>query len=166
VQRDFIVDARGVIVVPTPVLLDQRRLRRARGQQRRMTRAFGVSLDRKDRQHGIANELQDLAAIGGDRIAHRPEIAVEQIDQRVLRQRFRQAGKPAQVAEPDHRGDGLAGTAPDLSLEHAATGLLSDIGIPVVIRETSTQPQAIRLRTLRESREHRRACAHRSSASE
>ena len=41
-------------------------------------------LDREDRQHGIANEFQDLAAALGDRIAHRAEVTIEQIDQRLF----------------------------------------------------------------------------------
>src|SRR5665213_2459033 len=89
----------------------------------------GFALDRENRQHRIPDELQDFAALRHDRVAHRTEIAIEQIDQRVARQRLGQLGEASEIAEPDHGPDGFAGAAPDLAFEYAASGLLPDIGI-------------------------------------
>jgi len=90
--------------------------------------AFGLGVA-EENQHRIADEFQDLATLLRDRVAHRAEIAVEKVDQRVARQCFRQIGEATEVTEPDHRPDGLAGTALDLTFEHAPARLPSDIGI-------------------------------------
>ena len=64
-----------------------------------------------------------------ERRAHAAEILVEQLDQRVARQLFGQAGEAAQVAQPDDRADGLAHAAPDRAVQHARAGLAADIGV-------------------------------------
>ena len=80
---------------------------------RQAARGPRAGVFRKDDEDRIADELDDLAAVRRHRRADALEIGVEQLDQRIARQRVGQRREVAQVAGADHRANGLAGAAPD-----------------------------------------------------
>ena len=77
-----------------------------------------LGLDREDREHAIAQELQHVAALAAHRLDHRLEIAIERREQLRLVQPLAHAGEAAQVAEQDRRLDVPAVAAPDRPGEH------------------------------------------------
>ena len=103
----------------------------------------------EDRQHGVAHELENLAAA----IDHRPgdgvEIGIEQRQYLGQRQLLGQRGEAAQVAVPQHRVDDLAVTALDRAGEDALPGVGADVGVEQVARG------AAQLLQLGNRREHR-----------
>src|SRR4029450_5883120 len=83
--------------------------------------------DRKDRQHGIADELQDLAAMTMDRADHAGEIIIQERDDLVARQRFGRSREAAQIAVPQRGRQGYAIAPPDEAAEDAAASIMAQV---------------------------------------
>ena len=106
----------------------------------------------EDRQHGVADALEDLAAPGHDRFGHAVEIVVEQGDHLGQRPGLGQRGEAAQVAVPDDRMDDLAVAALDRAVEDALAGVGPDVGAEQV---TSGAPQLLQLDDRGQGRQRR-----------
>jgi len=113
---------------------------------------LGAGIERKDREHRVADELQDFAARILHRLRHRPEIFVQQSDQRVARQCFRQLGEAAQIAQLNDGVNRLADAARNRTIEHATTRLAADIGIEQRTRGASKR---LDFEVHRQGRHHR-----------
>ena len=98
------------------------------------------------------DELQDFAARILHRLRHRPEIFVQQSDQRVARQCFRQLGEAAQIAQLNDGVNRLADAARNRTIEHATTRLAADIGIEQRARGASKR---LDFEVHRQGRHHR-----------
>ena len=102
-----------------------------RGSERSQAGAVAVEVigDRKDRQHRIADELQDLAAVAMDRRYHAGEVVVQKRDDLVARQRLGRRREAAQVAVPERGRQGYAIAPLNEAAEDAAPGVMTQIGI-------------------------------------
>jgi len=90
-------------------------------------REIALGADRKDRQQSVAHIFEHFAAMLDDRRHLAVEIAIEQIDQILRRQRVGQRGEAAHVGQPDRGVDRLGIAAANMSREHALAGVLADI---------------------------------------
>ena len=82
----------------------------------------------KPRPGPVAQELEHLAALLGDRIRHGFEMLVEAADQ-VDSCGIGESGEAAQIGEEQRGGQRRAETPPDLAAEHPPAGGEADIGV-------------------------------------
>jgi len=96
----------------------QRLVDRRHRPAHRLRRAVGAvapDLDREDRQHPVADEVQDLAAMLDHRRRGAFEILVQQRQIVVRRHLVGEPGRGPQVREPHHRRDPFAVAALDVA---------------------------------------------------
>ena len=83
---------------------------------------------REDREDAIAEELQDLAVVLGDRIADAFEMLIEPADDLRSRSAVDERREASEIGEQQGGRNDLAVAATDLSLQHARSGLRPEIG--------------------------------------
>ena len=98
------------------------------GRDRGMTGRLGV-IGGEDRQRTVADQLEHVAAILGDRRDHRLGIIVEQRNDFARRRAIGDAGEPAQIAVPQHGAYPFGDAAPDQPAEHPPAGIAAEIGL-------------------------------------
>jgi hypothetical protein len=76
----------------------------------------------------IADELHHPSVLRQDGAGAALEVAIQQGEERVDRQRFRQLGRVAQVAVPQHGAHGAAVATLDLAAQHLLAGLAAEVG--------------------------------------
>ena len=84
---------------------------------------------RKDGEQAVADEFQDLAAVPHDRLGHRVEIVVEEIDDVVARPVVGNAGEISEVADHDRGAHRRAAAAPGGAGQDELAGMRADIGL-------------------------------------
>ncbi|MGY3461254.1 hypothetical protein ACVWW5_006704 [Bradyrhizobium sp. LM3.4] len=94
----------------------------------RFAQALG-SLRREDGEQAVADEFQDLAAVPRDRLRHRVEIVVEQIDDVVARPVVGDFRELAQIADHDRGAYRRAGAAPGGAGQDELASVGADIGL-------------------------------------
>ena len=85
--------------------------------------------DREDGEQAVADEFQHLAAEGLDRRHEALEVHVQQVDQVVAREPFRQRREAAQIGNPDRGMYGFAIAALDQPRQHLGPAALAEIGL-------------------------------------
>src|SRR5262245_25960594 len=88
-------------------------------------REIALGADLKDRQQSVAHIFEHFATVFDDRRHLAVEIAIEQIDQILRRQRVGQRGETAHVGQPDRGADRLSIAAANMSRQHAFAGILA-----------------------------------------
>ena len=105
---------------------------RERAAGRRQSAHAGVrpaALDRKDRKHRVADELEHLSAPVRHRARRRIEEGVERVEIKPARQSLGHGGGAAQVGKPDRRLDLFPVAAPDRAVEHPPPRTPAEIGV-------------------------------------
>ena len=95
---------------------------------------LALVFDPENAEDGIADEFENLAAMGMSRAGHCFEIVVQYRDQEIKRDTVRQAGEPVQVAHPQIRIDRLAVAALDIAGVDLAPRLMAEIKIEQAFR--------------------------------
>ena len=90
-------------------------------------RLAGV-VDREYGEHGVANELQHLAAMLDHGAGNALEKLVKGVQIVVAGQGVRQLGRAAEVGDPDHRVHVLAVTPLDETVHHPIAGVCAQVG--------------------------------------
>jgi len=85
-------------------------------------------VEREDREHTVAHELQDLAAELRDRVEDGTGISVEQSHEPVRGQHVGEGREPLEIAEPDRRADRLDLAPGDPPGEHVVADVSPQIG--------------------------------------
>ena len=92
------------------------------------SREFRGTGHRKYGEQPVADEFQNFAAVGRDRLRLQVEQLIEDANDALSRQVVGKSRKTAQIRRPEHRGDRLAAAAPDLAGQHLRSGLRPEIG--------------------------------------
>jgi hypothetical protein len=79
------------------------------------------------RQHAVADQLQDVAALVMDGVDRGLRIIVEERNDLVGPNAFADRGRTAQVGKPQHRADALGDAARDPSAQHLLGSILPEI---------------------------------------
>src|SRR5260370_13154172 len=120
-----------------------RRERQPRCAQRRLAARPRIARrGRKYRQHAVADEFEDLAALAFDGAHHRLEPLVQYRNQFVARYRVRQPSEAAQVAIPDRGMHRLAVAPAVLTRENVLARAAPAIGVEWVDRAAPPRAHA------------------------
>jgi hypothetical protein len=133
VQRQPVAERLAPVGGAPLVERQHRPARLDRGAER--PHAGALLVQREHREHPVADELQDLAAVAGDRVAQRVEEVVQHVEHLAGRQALGERGRAAQVAVPDRGPDRGAGTTYDLARQHPLAGVVADVGVEQVLGE-------------------------------
>ena len=132
-KRSGIAAARGARLVGRLDVGDQpaRGRQRLAGHHRQEQRILG----REVAHDAVADEFQDLAAVGAERIADELQVVVQELEHLARRQALAHAGEVAQVGEPQHGAQLLALAAADGAVQHALADLGAEIGVGHGLRD-------------------------------
>ncbi|MEO7434408.1 MAG: hypothetical protein ABI080_02900 [Candidatus Binatia bacterium] len=106
---------------------DPRQGRACRGD--RSLRGVGLVVHRKDREHGIADEFQHLAARFERRAGCALEELVQEVEVAPVCEPLLQSRRAAHVRHPHHRRNAVLVAAPNASLQHPRAGIRAEVGL-------------------------------------
>ena len=90
---------------------------------------FAELVDRKDREHAVAEEFQHIPAVRLHRLGDTLEVAIQELDHLLRGQVVGERRRAPQVRGHDHRPDALATTTADLAGENPRAGLAAEVGV-------------------------------------
>ena len=118
-------------VAPAPDVEGAERIRRVGRRFERIpapVRMRVAAIDGKQGKNAVADELQDVPAMGMDGLHDGFEIAVQGAQQRRVAPSLRLGGKVAQIGKHDDGIEGQVLAAPDRPLDHRLCRTLAEIG--------------------------------------